>query len=146
MESTTRTRKLNITSDYIEAGELANEIGKFYMEDLKTAFENGRKHKKDKLYFIIKTEKDPSDHLKVYIRIGITDKKLEYLQESIDLWEYDYINDKQKLLWSIPHRTDMKNFLAHPEKYTKEIIGWIRKFLDQNPNINLKDKSGIILF
>lgn len=140
-----KKREIQITSDRIEAGELANEIGKFYMKDLDSAIESHKKFKRKKLYFVVQTEKDPTKLTDIHIRIGIVDIPFPELKESTDFWEYDYINDKKKLLWSVPHRTDMKNFLRSPDKYNKEFIDWIKLFLKQHPEINLKDKSRVIL-
>ena len=145
MSVKTKERKLKITSDYIEAGELANEIGKFYIADLDSAIEDGKEINVSKLYFIVQTEKDPTDLTKIEIRIGITNNNLKYLKESTDFWEYDYNKNEKKLLWSVPHRIDMKNFLRAKNKYSKEMIYWIEEYLKQNPEINLKDKASIIL-
>lgn len=145
MSVVTKTREIRINSDRIEAGELANEIGKFYISDLDAAIEDSRHLKFDVLYFIVQTEKDPTNLNNIEIRIGITNKCLNYLRESTDLWEYDYKTNKKRLVWSVPHRIDMKNFLRAEHKYSKDLIKWIKEYLKQHPEVNLNDKSRVIL-
>lgn len=145
MNVVTKKREIQINSDYIEAGELANEIGKIYMQDLDSAINDSRKLDIDKLYFIVQTEKDPTNLYNIEIRIGITNKYFDKLFESTDFWEYDYKREKKRLIWSIPHRIDMKNFLRAPHKYSKDIIQWIKDYLKQHPEINLQDKTQVIL-
>ena len=125
--------------DYVEAGDLANEIGKFYMEDLLSAIENHRQYLKLELYFLVSTKKDPANVKKVHINISVSNVRINRMLESCDYWSYDYKTESRKLLWSIPHRTDMKNFLRAPEKYSKDLIKWIRQYIDEE-NINLNYK------
>lgn len=149
MSVKTTKRKVVVNSDWTEAGDLANEIGKIYMQDLNSAIDDAKSLKahfnNNKLFFIVQTEKDPLNLQNIEIRIGITDKLFNKLFESTDFWEYDYKSNKLNLLWSVPSRIDMKNFLRSPEKYSKEIIGWIRQYLKENPDINLNDKRSVIL-
>jgi hypothetical protein len=145
MEVKTSEEKLVVNTDYVEAGELANEIGKIYMKKLDDAIQDGKELGLDKVYFIIQTEKDPSNLSHIEIRIGITDKYFEKMFESTDFWEYDYRTNKKSILWTVPSRIDMKNFLRSPEKYSKDLIKWIKIYLAQNPDINLHDKRSLIL-
>ena len=126
------TRKMQVPYDYVEAGDLSNEIGKFYMKDLESSVQRHAYLNLPNLYFIIKIKKDPTNTKKIVITIGITNKCLNFLQESTDLWEYDYKLEKLRLIWSVPHRTEMKNFLKSPEKYNKKLIKWIKAFLKHN--------------
>lgn len=137
--------KVVLNSDYIEAGELANEIGKTYQKRLDNAISDAKAFNLDKVYFIVQTEKDPSKPTDIHLRIGITDKFFNKLVESTDFWEYDYKLNKKRLVWSVPHRIDMRNFLRAEHKYSKEIIHWIKEYLKQNPELNLNDSSRVIL-
>ena len=145
MELKVKEEKVVVNSDWVEAGELANEIGKVYMKDLDSAIEDGKEFRMDKLYFIVQTEKNPTDLTKIEIRIGITDKLFNKMFESTDFWEYDYRTNKRELLWSVPHRIDMKNFLRAEHKYSKDIIKWIKEYLKTNPDIDLLDKTRVVL-
>ena len=137
--------EVRIDSDWIEAGDLANEIGKLYIKGLDSAIKDGAQKGMDVLYFIVKTEKDPTDLKRIEITIAITDKLFNKMFESMDFWEYNYKTEKKRLLWSVPHRIDMKNFLRAEHKYSKDLIRWIRAYLKQNPTINLEDKSCVIM-
>jgi len=140
-----RTRNIKISNDeVVEAGDLANVIGKYCLEDLEIAVEDHRKYGIDKLYFICQLRKDPRDTNKLKMTIGVTDIKLRLLKESTDFWEYDYLKEKLTLLWSIPHRIEMKNFLKSPEKYSKDLIRWINEYIKQE-KINLKDESAQVI-
>jgi hypothetical protein len=145
MELKTYEDKVRIDSDYIEAGELANEIGKIYQKRLDEFIHQEARFKKEKLYFVVQTEKDPSDLSKVVIRMASTDKYFPELKESTDFWSYDYASNKKEVEWSVPSRIDMKNFLRAEHKYHKDTIKWIKKFLEQHPEVNLKDKSAKII-
>jgi len=136
---------LEVNDRWIEAGDLANEIGKIYIQDLDSAIEDGRKYNKKILYFVIMTEKNPTDLQEINIKIGITDKFFPELKESMDFWKYDYKTEEKTLLWSVPSRIDMKNFLRAEHRYSKDIIKWIKKFLKQHPEIDLKDSSAVRL-
>jgi len=128
----------------IEAGELANEAGKSYIKQLNKSIENNVKLGLDKIFIIVITKKDPKVNRMIKITFGICDKPLKFKRENADLWEYNYKTSKLKLHWSLPHRTEMKNFLRSPEKYDKEIIKWIREYVAQE-NIDLTDKSSQIV-
>jgi len=130
--------------DAIAAGDLANHIGGYFMEDLQKAIDNHRKYEKPILYFVCQIRKDPTDTTKINLTIAAMDKRIKYLRESTDLWQYDYKNEKLELLWSIPHRTEMKNFLRNPDKYSKDLIKWIKKYLKQE-KINLNDSSSQVI-
>jgi len=128
----------------IESGDLANEAGKSYMKGLWKAIDNHAKLKLDKIWIMAKAEKEHFAHRAIKIMFGVMDKPLRYMRESMDLWEYDYKNNKLKLLWSLPHRSGMKNFLRAPDKYSKDLIKWINMYIDQE-NINLKDSKTQII-
>lgn len=126
--------------EIITAGDLANEMGKSYMAGLRKAIEDHRGYNIRNLWFIVKTEKNPSNIQKVHITYGILSEPLKFMRESMDMWKYDYLKDDLTLVWSLPHRTEMNNFLTHPEKYNKDLIYWIKRYLRQE-KVNLKDKT-----
>lgn len=153
----TKKREVVVNNDWTEAGDLANEIGKIYMQDLNEFIERSRKHDRtklynecaidhpDKFYFIVKIEKDPTNLKNIEIRMALVGAKFKNMFESTDFWEYDYRKEKRTLLWSVPSRIDMKNFLRAEHKYSKDLIRWIKLYLKDNPEINLNDKSRVIL-
>lgn len=127
----TSTSQININDNYIEAWDLAAEIQKKYEVSLNKAFQDGSKLKKNKLYFIVMVKKNAVDKKKIHIKIGIIDKKLSKLYESTDFWSYDYLKNKPALLWSVPHKSAMKNYLKEPDNYDKSLIMWLRQFIAQ---------------
>jgi len=142
-----KVRKINFSDSYVEAGDLANEVGKDYLDTLFKSIERNNTKERKKLYFVVITKKDPRDINKIEIHILPLFKRnrpLKYLRESTDHWVYDYEKEKLELIWSVPHRIDMKNFLRSPEKYSKDIIHWIRLFLEQE-NLNLDDPRSQIV-
>lgn len=128
---TTSTDTISINEQYVEAWDLAGEMRKKYEASLSKAIEDGFKLNKPKLYFIIMVKKNPLEKKKIHIKIGITDKKLSKFYENTDFWEYDYVKGKEKLLWSIPHKSSMKLYLKDPENYDKNLIMWLRQFIAQ---------------
>jgi len=140
----TREEHAKLCENPIAAGDLANEAGKSYMKGLFKAIDNHEKYKKNKLWIMVKIDKERWDRRAIKISYGVMDKPLEYMRESMDLWEYDYVNGKLKLLWSIPHRVEMKNILRAPEKYSKDLVKWIKVYLKQE-NLDLNDSSSIKL-
>ena len=113
------------------------------MKDLWEAIErNAGQHKK--LFFLTMIRKNPTKLTEINVYIFPFEEFSNTMRESADLWQYDYENEKLHLIWSIPHRTEMKNFLRSPEKYNKDLIKWINQYLDQE-NINLKDKSAQVI-
>ena len=142
----TSTSQININDHYVEAWDLAGEIRKKYEASLNKAFEDGASHNKNKLYFIVMVKKNPIDKKKIHIKIGITDKKLSKLYESTDFWCYDYLKGKPTLLWSIPHKSSMKNYLKEPGNYDKSLIMWIKQFIAQEGmDLKLYEKRKIKL-
>jgi len=133
------------TSDlYIEAGDLSNEIGKRFMKRLWSSIEFHSKFGLDKIYFLSMIRKNPSNLEEINVTIKALKAPLTYPRESMDHWEYDYRSEKLTLLWSLPHRTEMKNFLRAPEKYNKDLIKWIKQYI-KNEGINLKDDSSKVI-
>jgi hypothetical protein len=141
---TTSTSQINTNEHYLEAWDLTKEISKKYQASLSKSFDDGSKLNKNKLYFIVMVKKDPESKQKIHIKIAITDKKLHKLYESTDLWSYDYVKGKATLLWSVPHKSAMMNYLKEPENYDKNLIKWINQFLDQSGfDIKAYDKKKI---
>jgi len=133
------------TSDHdIAAGDLSSEIGKTYMKRLWHLIDFHEGFKKEKVYFLSTIRKNPKNLQEINININAMAKPLTYLRESMDLWEYDYKKEKLNLFWSLPHRIEMKNFLRTPEKYSKDIIKWIRMYLKQE-KLDLNDNSSQVI-
>lgn len=126
----------------IEAGDFANEAGKSYMKGLWEAVESHKHIGSHTLWFAVKIKKDILNPAIVRITIGAMSKPFRYLHENLDLWKYDYISDKLELEWSLPHRTEMKNFLRAPDKYNKDLIGWIKTY-EKQAKINLEDDTAV---
>ena len=141
-EALVTKRTIGINDTFVEAGDLAREIGKFYMQDLEKAVANHRKFKIDKLYFIVRFKKNPENPQEVHIQIGITERRIYKYFHSMDLWEYDYTKDELKLLWTLPHPAEMESFLSDPDKYDKNLIHWIKCYLEQDKK-NLKDPNKV---
>jgi len=137
-------KEIHLSDYHVAAGDLSNEIGKFFMEKLWNQIEFHRDFNLDKIYFVTMFKKNPTNTNEVNLYLKALRVPLYYLRESTDLWEYDYQKDELKLLWSLPHRTEMKNFLRDPEKYNKDLIRWINKYIKQE-NINLNDSSAQML-
>lgn len=133
---TRHSRKINLNDNQIECGDLAREIGKFYMEDLRSAIQDGRKFDLDKLWFICKFEKNPTDKRKMHLKLAISSIPLVKMRESFDLWMYDYKKEVLQEIWSLPHRCEMMNYLYDPSLYHPKLIQWIREYIKQE-NINL---------
>lgn len=140
MEVKRKTRELHLDDPYTECNDVAHEIGKFYMADLRDAIETGRKLSLDKLWLAVNVRKNPIYHRKLHIKIGLIDKPLTKLRESFDLWEYNYPKEELTCLWSLPHRYEMKNYLSTPDKFDPKLIHWINQFLKQE-GIDKKDLS-----
>lgn len=135
-----KKENINVSDYIIEAGDLANEVGKKLMKDLYASIERHASLNIPKLYFLTSIKKDPTNLQQIHLYIKVMSRQLHYLRENFSLWEFDYGNEKLKLLWSIPHRTEMKNFLREPSKYSPDLIKWIKMYLKQE-KINLHDKS-----
>ena len=145
MKEVKRTQRIiGINHYYIEAGELAQEIGKYYMQDLNKAIESHRSFEKENLYFLCKTEKDPLAVQNVHLKMGITDRKLTRLVESTDFWQYNYKKEELTLLWTIPRIFMFKNYLRTPGLYAPFLIECIKKYIKQE-KINLKNLSSQVL-
>jgi len=129
--------KLYTNDIIVESGELADEIGKHYQKSLEESFEYHAQFKKDKIYFLVTTKKDSKDTHKITINVVAMEQRPPLLIEGVDLWEYDYIAGKSKLLWVVPALASMKGFLTNEATHDKNIIKWIRDFLKQE-NIDLK--------
>jgi len=133
------------SSSPVEAGDLTNEIGKkCYMKGLWECIHDHQKYKRTILWFVVHTKKDIVDRNTTKITIAAVGKPLKLYHQNVDLWRYNYLSEELDLLWSLPHRTDMMNFLRSPEKYDKKLIRWINAYIKQD-NINLDDKNKIIL-
>lgn len=139
-----KKRDIQVADFDITAGDLANEVGKIYMKDLWEAIERNAKLGNKKLFFLTMIRKNPTKLTEINVYIFPFVQYSEKLRESSDLWQYDYEKEKLQLIWSIPHRTEMKNFLRSPEKYNKDLIKWIRQYLHQE-NINLQDSSAQVI-
>lgn len=140
----TRGEHAKLAENPIEAGDLTNECGKSYMNGLWKAIVDHRVMRLPIIWFIVIVKKDMKDDRIIRITIKAHRKPLKYLHEGVDLWEYDYLQDKLDLVWSLPHRTEMNNFIRNPDKYDKRLIGWIKDFIKQD-KINLKDPSAVKL-
>jgi hypothetical protein len=139
-----KTVKISVPNYDITAGELADEVGKVYMDDLWKAIERNVKLKKKVIYYLTTVRKDPKELTKIIIYIMPFERPIVYKRESMDLWKFDYEKEELKLIWSVPHRAEMKTFLRAPELYHKDLIKWIREYLDQE-NINLNDKTAQVI-
>ena len=131
MQVSVSSRFLEVNELEIECGDLAREIGKFYMADLRKAIQSARKYGLEKVWFAVNFRKNPIDHRKMHLKIGILDRPLTKLRESFDLWVFDYHKEELTPLWSLPHRYEMKTYLKAPENYSPELIKWIRQFVKQ---------------
>jgi len=131
MQVSVSSRFLEVNDLEIECGDLAREIGKFYMDDLRKSIQTARKFGLEKVWFAVNFRKNPLDHSKMHLKIGIIGQPLTKLRESFDLWEFDYHKEELTPLWSLPHRYEMKTYLKEPEKYSPELIKWIRQYLAQ---------------
>lgn len=139
-----KKRDIQVADFDITAGDLADAVGKIYMKDLWESIERYAKHKKKKLFFLTMIRKNPTKLTEIIVYILPFEEFSHKMRESTDLWEYDYEKEKLRLIWSVPHRTEMKNFLRAPEKYSKDLIKWIRDYLHQE-NINLQDSSAQVI-
>lgn len=139
----TRKAHAKLTEYPIESGDLVNEAGKSYMKGLWQAVKDHEKFKLEKIWIMVKIEKERYDDRAIKISYGIMDKPLKYKRESMDHWEYNYKTGKLMLNWSIPHRVEMKNFLRSPEKYSKDIIQWIKEYVKEN-KINLHEEVVVL--
>lgn len=146
MKQITKTKKsIPLPNDlYVETNDLTTEIGKYYLERLWKNIELHEVMGLKKIYFIVKSEKNPLMPNQLVIRICAIKHPLHFMREQMDHWEYDYVKNKLKILWSVPHRVEMKNFLRAPEKYNPDIIKWIKQYLHQE-KINLNDSSSIVI-
>lgn len=115
----------------IAAGDLANELGKQYMISLRKSVENHRKYKRGILYFFILIKKEVYNDRVIKLHIGVNDRFSGTLRHDTDVWQYDYNKEELKLLYSLPHKLAMKNFLHAPEKYSKDLLKWINQYLLQ---------------
>ena len=131
------SEEINVPDQFLEAGDLANEVGKKLMKDLFKSIERYANLGFSKLYFLTGVRKDPTDIRKIHLLIQPLHHKLKFLRESYDFWEYNYLIDKLELIWSVPHITEMKNFLRAPDKYSPKLIQDIKSYLKQE-NIDLK--------
>jgi hypothetical protein len=134
----------NFSLNPVSAGDLTSETGKSYMKGLFKCIDEHSKLKKDRLWFLVKINKEQTNQRIIKITYGVVDKPLHYLRENMDMWEYNYKKESLQLKWSIPHRVEMKNFLRSPEKYSAELIRWIKKYIKQE-KINLEDKSAVAI-
>ena len=143
-EITEKRETINIDHYDIAAGDLANEIGKKLMRDLEESIEKHAVLRKEKLWFLTSIRKNPANTREIHMFIHPSFVELKIKREQMDLWEYDYLKNKLSVVWSVPHRTEMKNFLRSPEKYNKDLIKWITEYLDQE-KINLNDSSAQVI-
>jgi hypothetical protein len=139
-----KKRSIQVADFDITAGDLADAVGKIYMKDLWEAIERNAKLGKKRLFFLTMIRKNPTKLTEINVYILPFEEFSHKMRESTDLWEYDYEKEKLQLIWTIPHRTEMKNFLRAPEKYSKDLIKWIREYLRQE-NINLQDSSAQVI-
>lgn len=135
-----KKEEISVPNYEITAGDLADAVGKIYMKDLWKAIERNSKQKQKEIYYLTTVRKDPKDLTKILIYIWPFLRPIIYKRESMDLWKFDYEKEELKLIWSVPHRAEMKTFLRAPELYSKELIQWIREYLDQE-NLDLNDKT-----
>lgn len=139
-----KKEKISVPNYEITAGELADEVGKIYMKDLWKAIERNIKQKQKTIYYLTTVRKDPKALTKILIYIWPFLRPIIYKRESMDLWKFDYEKEELKLIWSVPHRAEMKTFLRSPELYNKDLIKWIREYLDQE-NLDLNDKTAQVI-
>lgn len=139
-----KKEKISVPNYEITAGDLADAVGKIYMKDLWKAIERNSKQKQKQIYFLTTVRKDPKDLTKILIYIWPFLHSINYLRESMDLWKFDYEKEELKLIWSVPHRAEMKTFLRSPDLYSKDLIKWIKQYLDQE-NIDLSDSTAQVI-
>lgn len=139
-----KKEEISVPNYEITAGDLADAVGKIYMKDLWKAIERNSKQKQKEIYYLTTVRKDPKELTKILIYIWPFLRPIIYKRESMDLWKFDYEKEELKLIWSVPHRAEMKTFLRAPELYSKELIQWIREYLDQE-NLDLNDKTGQVI-
>jgi hypothetical protein len=139
-----KKRDIQVADYDITAGDLADAVGKIYMKDLWESIERNRKLEEKRIFFLTMIRKNPTKLTEIIVYILPFEDFSHKMRESTDLWEYDYEKEKLQLIWSVPHRTEMKNFLRSPEKYSKDLIKWIRQYLHQE-NINLQDSSAQVI-
>jgi len=135
---------ISVPNYEITAGDLADAVGKIYMKDLWIAIERYSKQKQKEIYFLTTVRKDPKDLTKIIIYIWPFLRPIIYKRESMDLWKFDYEKEELKLIWSVPHRAEMKTFLRSPDLYSKELIQWIKEYLDQE-NLDLNDSTAQVV-
>jgi hypothetical protein len=135
-----KKEEIRVPNYDITAGDLADAVGKIYMKDLWNAIERNVNQQQKVIYFLTAIRKNPKKLTEIHIKIKPLLEPLFLLRESMDFWKFDYEKEELKLIWSVPHRAEMKTFLRSPELYSKELIRWIRQYLDQE-NINLNDTS-----
>lgn len=139
------------TRDYIgtndlnvEAGDMVNEMGKVYTGKVKEAIESHRLSGLSKIFILVESKKHSSNWNEIHLNITVFPRRFSKMYESMDYFEYDYKEDKLKLLWSVPEMGAMKMYLRDPEKYNPKFIEWIKRYLKQE-GINLKKiKSKVI--
>lgn len=139
-----KKEEISVPKYEITAGDLADAVGKIYMKDLWKAIERNSKQKQKEIYYLTTVRKDPKELTKILIYIWPFLRPIIYKRESMDLWKFDYEKEELKLIWSVPHRAEMKTFLRAPELYSKELIQWIREYLDQE-NLDLNDKTAQVI-
>ena len=131
---------ITIGNTIVEAGDLAKEVGKLYIQDLNAAIEDGRKHNRTELSFLVHSKKDTFNKNKINITIGVCDVLLSRMRQLTDYYIYNYDKEELKLIWTLPHKTEMKRFMREPEKYPQLIIQSIRQYLKQE-GINLSKRK-----
>lgn len=130
--------KINISDKVVEAGEIVQEMVKYYNKSLWRAIEDHRDLGRNRLYFQVKMKRNPYDHNKFHLKILPHRKELSKLYEDCDFYLYDYEKDSLIWLWSVPHKVMFKNFLSDESKYDKNLIKCIKEFLKQE-NLKLED-------
>jgi len=122
------TDKEHRASAPVEAGDLANEYGKDYMKELHSVIEN-HSNTKQKYYIQVLSKHlvgAPNRGQRLLFVARFTKPQM---CDTEDVWSYDNRTSVLKLEWSLPHRYEMKNFMANPELYDAKMVSDIKNYL-----------------
>ena len=116
-------------SGAVEIGDLSHELGKGYMKGLIDCVENHR-NKIAKYYIEVKTQKNPIFPERALNITYTATPEMPLMEHNLDVWYVNNAIDKLEVLWSLPHLNEMPFYLAHADKYSKKLIGWIKTYMN----------------
>ena len=141
--------------EFIEVGDMSNEIMPGLVDDINEAIKDGTKCFSGRSFYVLVHEKKDLQMKSALLRRVFKQVWRPYPEDDTTVFWHDPQAYETRFCWSLPHWSEMENILMNANLFDKdmiqELMAWKRNdlqpfgfFKDENgywaPNHNFKDK------